>query len=35
MFTGNNCVNNFVKWIFEQQKKVNEIITNHFSKKLK
>ena len=34
-FTGNNCVNNFIKWIFEQQKQINEIITNHFNKKLK
>ena len=35
IFTGNNCVNNFIKWIFEQQKQINEIITNHFNKKLK
>ena len=35
IFTGNNCVNNFIKWIFEQQKQINEIITNHFDKKLK
>ena len=35
IFTGKNCVNNFIKWIFEQQKQINEIITNHFNKKLK
>ena len=35
IFTGNNCVNNFIKWILEQQKQINEIITNHFNKKLK
>ena len=35
IFTGNICVNNFIKWICEQQKQINEIITNHFNKKLK
>ena len=35
IFTGNNCVNNFIKCIFEQQKRINQIITNHFNKKLK
>ena len=35
IFAGNNCVNNFIKWIFEQQKQINEIITDHFNKKLK
>ena len=35
IFTGNNCVNNFIKCIFDQQKRINEIITNHFNKKLK
>ena len=35
IFTGNNCVNNFIKWVFDQQKIINEIITNHFNKKLK
>ena len=34
-FTGSNCINNFIKWIFEQQKQINEIINNHFNKKLK
>ena len=35
IFTGNNCVNSFIKWIFEQQKQINEITTNHFNKNLK
>ena len=35
MFTGKNCINKFIKWIFRQQKQINEIITNHFNKKLK
>ena len=25
IFTGNNCVNNFIKWIFTQQKRINQI----------
>ena len=35
IFTGNNCINNFIKWIFRQQGRINQIITNHFNKKLK
>ena len=35
IFIGNNCVNNFIKWIFEQQERINQIINNHFNKKLK
>ena len=35
IFTGNNCVNDFIKWVFEQQKYCNQIIDNHFNKKLK
>ena len=35
IFTGNNCVNNFNKLIFEQQEIINQIINNHFDKKLK
>ena len=27
--------NKFMKWVFRQQKQINEIITNHFNKKLK
>ena len=33
VFTGNNCVNHFSKWVFEQQKYCNQIIHNHFNKK--
>ena len=35
IFEGKNCINKFIKWIFEQQKYCNQIITNHFNKKLK
>ena len=35
IFTGDNCVNNFIKWIFEQRKHCNQIINDHFNKKLK
>ena len=35
IFTGNNCVNDFIKLIFIQQKRINQIIENHFNKKLK
>ena len=35
IFTGNNCVNDFIKWVFTQQKRINQIIDNHFNKKLK
>ena len=35
VFTGNNGVNNFIKWVFTQQKRINQIIDNHFNKKLK
>ena len=34
-FTGENCMNKFIKWIFEQQKHCNQIINDHFNKKLK
>ena len=34
IFEGKNCINKFSKWIFEQQKFCNQIITNHFNKKL-
>ena len=30
IFTGESCINKFIKWIFRQQKQINEIITNHF-----
>ena len=35
IFTGNNYVNDFIKWIFIQQKRINQIIDDHFNKKLK
>ena len=34
-FTGSNCMKDFIKWIFEQQKYCNQIINKHFNKKLK
>ena len=35
IFTGNNSIDDFIKWVFEQQKQINEMITNHFNKKIK
>ena len=35
IFTGSNCINEFIKWVFEQQKYCNRIIDKHFNKKLK
>ena len=35
IFEGKNCINKFIKWIFEQQQKINQIINEHFNKKLK
>ena len=35
IFTGSNCINEFFKLIFEQEKQTNEIINKHFNKKLK
>ena len=35
IFEGKNCINKFIKWIFEQQKYCNQIINKHFNKKLK
>ena len=35
IFEGKNCVNKFIKWVFEQQKYCNQIVNNHFNKKLK
>ena len=34
-FTGHNCVNNFIEWISEQQKRINQIINENFNKRLK
>ena len=33
--TGSNCVNEFIKWVFEQQNHCNKIINEHFNKKVK
>ena len=35
IFTGNNCVNDFITWVFTEQKIIYQIIENHFNKKLK
>ena len=35
VFTGNNCVNDFIEWVFTQQERINQIIDNRFNKKLK
>ena len=35
IFTGSNCINEFIKWVFEQQKYCNQIINKDFNKKLK
>ena len=35
IFTGSNCINEFFKLIFEQEKQTNETINKHFNKKLK
>ena len=33
--TGSNCNNEFIKWVFEQQKYCNQITNKDFNKKLK
>ena len=33
-FTGHNCINKIIKWIFVQQEKIKQIIKEHFNKKL-
>ena len=35
IFEGKNCINYFIKWIFAQQERINQIINNNFNKKLK
>ena len=35
IFAENNCINKFIKWIFKQQGKINQIINEHFNEKLK
>ena len=34
MFKGKKCVNEFIKWVINQNKRIKEIITNHFNKEL-
>ena len=33
-FTDHNCVNKTIKWIFVEQEKINQMIKEHFNKKL-
>ena len=35
IFEGDNCINEFLKWVFDQHKKCNKIITKKFRKILK
>ena len=35
IFTGSNSIIEFIQWVFEHQKYCNQIIDNHFNKKLK
>ena len=35
IFTGSNCIHEFIKWVFEQQKYCNQIINKEFNRKLK
>ena len=35
IFEGKSCINKFIKWIFTQQGQINQIINEHFNKKLK
>ena len=35
IFEGKNCINKFIKWTFTQQGQINQIINEHFNKKLK
>ena len=32
IFKGEKCVNKFIKWAINQNKRIKEIITNHFNK---
>ena len=34
-FSGSNSINEFIEWVFEQQKYSNKIINKKFNKKLK
>ena len=33
-FKGKNCINKFIWWVINQNKRIKEIITNHFNKEL-
>ena len=35
IFEGKKCINEFIKWIFKQQERINQIVKEHFNKKLK
>ena len=35
IFEDKNCINRLIKWIFTQQKRINQIIKEYFNKKLK
>ena len=35
IFEGKNCINKFIKWIFTQQERINQIIKDNFNEKLK
>ena len=35
IFAGKGCINKFIKWIFTQQERINQIIKEPFNKKLK
>ena len=35
IFEGKNCINKFIKWIFTQEEQINQIVNEHFNKKLK
>ena len=35
IFEGTNCINKFIKWIFKQQERIDQMINNYFKKKLK
>ena len=34
IFKGKNCVNDFIKWAFRQKEWINQVIYQHFNKKL-
>ena len=35
IFEGKNCINKFIKWIFTQQERIDQMINNYFKKKFK